>query len=103
MSANAITVPGLLKPDGTLELGRPVELPPGPVEVTVRPLAPASEGTWAVPQRIWAERKALGLPGRTKEEIDAGIQELRDELEDHALAVERFQREARSGGEAPSC
>jgi hypothetical protein len=71
MNPVPIVVPGTVRPDGTLELRQPVPLPPGPVEVTVRALAPAREDTGAVLQAIWEERRALGLRGRTREEIDA--------------------------------
>jgi hypothetical protein len=94
METTSVTVHGVLKPDGTLELSQPVGLPPGPVEVTVQTAAPVREDTWTVLQRIWAEQKAEGRQPRTVEEIDAGINELRDELEEHALAIERLQEEA---------
>jgi predicted RNase H-like nuclease (RuvC/YqgF family) len=68
-------------------------LPPGSVEVTVPPAASAREDTWAVLQRIWAEQKAEGRQPRTVEEIDAGINELRDDLEEHAPGIERLQEE----------
>jgi hypothetical protein len=94
MGPTAISIPGVLKADGTLELSQPIGgLPPGPVEVTVQPATPAREDTWTVLQRIWAEQKAEGRQPRTAEEIDAGINELRDELEEHALAIEQLQEE----------
>lgn len=31
-----ITVPGTIKPDGSLQLDQPANLPPGPVQVTLR-------------------------------------------------------------------
>ncbi len=80
-------VRGVLKPDGTLELaGRP-NLPAGAVEVTIRAVpgistqeepAPRKESLWEFMQRTRAEREASGEPFRTKEEIDAEIEELRD-------------------------
>ncbi len=93
METTSVTVPGILKPDGSLELRKPIGLPPGPVEVTVQAV-PAREDTWTVLQRIWAEQKAEGRQPRTAEEIDAEINQLRDELEEHALAIERLQEEA---------
>jgi hypothetical protein len=94
MEPTSVTVHGILKPDGSLELSKPVGLPPGPVEVTVQCGAPAREDTWTVLQRIWADQRAEGRQPRTAEEIDAEINQLRDELEEHALAIERLQEEA---------
>lgn len=34
--SSTITLTGILKPDGTLELEKPPELPPGPVRVTLQ-------------------------------------------------------------------
>jgi hypothetical protein len=80
MSADQVTVRGTLKADGTLELEAKPVLPPGPVQVTVQPLSlPLKESTWAVLQRIWDERKARGMPSRTRQEIDAEIGQQRDE------------------------
>jgi hypothetical protein len=57
------------------------------------------EDTWTVLERIWAEREALGIPPRTREEIDAEINALRDELEEHANEIEAIQEEARRARE----
>jgi hypothetical protein len=80
MSTGQVIVKGTLRPDGTLELDDKPALPPGRVQVTVQPIAPTSrENTWDVLQRIWDERKAMGMPSRSREEIDKVIRELRDE------------------------
>jgi hypothetical protein len=75
-----ITVQGVVRPDGSLELPPLPGLPSGPVEITVRPLAasgPAKENWWEYLQRARAELEAEGHEFRTGEEIDAYIEELR--------------------------
>src|SRR5205814_3163547 len=37
MNATSVTVQGVVKPDGTLEVAGPVSLPAGPVQVQVQP------------------------------------------------------------------
>jgi hypothetical protein len=76
----SITIPGTLNPDGTLELAERPTLPAGPVEVTIRPVVAKRKGeNWfECLQRIRAEREAAGYPFRTKEEIDADLEDIRD-------------------------
>ena len=38
-----VVVSGILLPDGTVQLDRPLEMQPGPVEVSVRPIPPQSD------------------------------------------------------------
>src|SRR5207247_1285561 len=69
-----------LKPDGTLELDEKPGLPPGRVRVTLEAQAAQSrEDVWTVLERIRAERKARGMQGRSRAEIGAEINVLRDE------------------------
>lgn len=80
MNTSHLVVHGTLRPDGTLELPQPISFPPGPVEVTIRPLparALGQEDWWQYLQRARAELEAAGHPFRTKEEIDAEIEDLR--------------------------
>src|SRR5262249_1254459 len=88
---------GTVKPDGTLELEGKTNLPPGRVRVTmsVVPEQPeAREDVLTVLERIRAEREALGMTPRSAEEIDAGINGLRDELEERLSQIEAIQQEA---------
>jgi len=96
MSVNQVTVHGQVKPDGTLEVTERVDLPPGPVQVTVEPAhtTQAGEDTRLVLGRIWARRAARGAAARCKEEIDADIAALRD-------ADERRMREIEAIGRQP--
>ena len=87
---------GTLRADGTIVLDEKPALPPGRVRLRVEPLPgeAAPEDTLAVLQHIWAENRSLGLQPRTKEEIDADIQALRDEWEEHQQAFDRLHEEA---------
>jgi hypothetical protein len=103
MKGTLMTVPGKLRPDGTLELEQALTLPPGPVEVTVRVVSPLREKTWAVLERIWRESEALGLKPRTVDEIDAEINALRDESEEEVRGIGRLAEGAQKSGDPPSC
>jgi hypothetical protein len=73
---------GTLKPDGTREWDQKPSLPPGRVQVVLRPAqepAPAQEGWWPYMQRIRAEREAAGYRFLTEAEMEAHIQCLREE------------------------
>jgi hypothetical protein len=84
MHETSNVVRGILNPDGTLELAERPTLPAGPVEVTIRPVVAEKKGeNWfECLQRIRAEREAAGYPFRTKEEIDAEMEDIRDWGED---------------------
>jgi hypothetical protein len=80
MSTTPIVVRGQVKPDGTLELENNPRLPMGPVEVTIRALPTVgggSEDWWQFLQRARRELEASGHRFRTKEEIDAEIEDIR--------------------------
>jgi hypothetical protein len=106
MNATNLTTTGTVKPDGTLELDGKTTLPPGRVRVTLS-IVPeetvAKEDTWTVLQRIWKENEELGLKPRTAEEIDAYINGLRDELEEHANQIEALQEEIARAKGKPAC
>ncbi len=81
MSLQEIVVAGTLKPDGTLELDRKPELPPGRVTVVLRQESEAAapqEDWWQYLQRIRAEREASGYPFMNEEEMNAHIEWLRE-------------------------
>lgn len=102
MSTESVVVQGTVKQDGTLELCQPIPLPPGPVELTIRSTVPVEkEDTWKVLERIWAEQKALGMIPRTREEIDAEINALRDESEERMREIEKIYEDARRAEEPP--
>ncbi len=103
--SNSQTVQGTIQTDGSLLLAENLRLPPGPVRVTLElsAVVQAHEDSSTVLQRIWAEREALGMPSRTKEEIDADLQATRDEWEEHQQGLERIQDEARRAREQRPC
>ncbi len=94
MSVNQVTVTGQVKPDGTLEVTERVDLPPGPVQVTVEPRRNPSveEDIRVVLARIWARRQARGAMARGKEEIDADIDLMRDDDERRMQEIEGISR-----------
>jgi hypothetical protein len=77
-----VTVHGTLKGDGTLILAESPALPAGPVEVVIRPVQSATPGEdwWSYLQRARAGLEAAGHSFRTKDAIDAEIDELRSDL-----------------------
>lgn len=101
MNSTAVVVKGVVKDNGTLELAEKLNLPAGPVQVTVQP---AVDGFLARMEKIRADLQASGHVPRSKEEIDAEIREMRDEWEDHQLKLEGLQEECqrqRAQREAP--
>ena len=105
MSVGQVVLHGRVLPDGTLELNQPVGLPPGEVQVTVEPAPVATspkEDLLAVMSRIRAAQDARGYQPRTREEIDAGIETLREEAEERIRAIEQIHAECNpSGGQPP--
>ena len=86
MSTEPLVVHGQIRPDGTLQVEEKVNLPPGPVTVTVQAMAtPTGKRTLQVLQEIWAEREARGMVGRSAKEVDAEIDAMRNEDEGRGL------------------
>ena len=92
MTRNQVVLEGTVHADGTLELDERLPLPAGRVRVTVQPFdvpeSPDQARFWAMMERIWADQKARGHVPRTREEIDAEINQLRDEAEEEVQAVD---------------
>lgn len=81
MSATHVVVEGTLKPDGSLEVAEKFGLPPGRVRVTVEVLdesTSSGEDWFDYLQRARNERESAGVGLRTREEIDAEINAIRD-------------------------
>jgi len=103
MAFDTILLRGVLREDGTLELPEKIGLPSGPVEITVRTLVkPTGEDVLTVLDRIQAEQEASGYVPRSVEEVDAQLQQMRDEWEEHSLALEKIQEDAQRAREASS-
>jgi hypothetical protein len=90
-----VTLDGMLRPDGTLELDQRVPLPAGPVRVTIEVVdtTTTKRDPLEVLQEIWAERQTLGLPARTREEIDAELKAMRDEWEQRQQALDQVREQ----------
>jgi hypothetical protein len=73
MKVTSVTVPGVVKPDGTLELEGKLSLPAGKVQVTVQPLPelPRDDPFWQMLEEIWANQKARGHTPRSEEDVES--------------------------------
>src|SRR6516164_3744270 len=96
MSVPAITLEAVVKPDGTLELGERLSLPPGRVQLTIVPLPelPPNDPFWQRMQARWAAQRARGHVPRSTQEVEEGRQAVRDEWEDRMRRIEQSQVEA---------
>jgi hypothetical protein len=94
MSNQPIVLHGRIRPDGTLQIDEKVNLPPGPIQVTVEasPETHVGEDTRAVLKQIQARRLTRGAAARSKEEIDAEINAMRDEDEQRMKEIEAIGR-----------
>jgi hypothetical protein len=85
MATTIVETLGTVTPDGRLELDQRVTVPPGRVKVRLEsvegPILP-QETLVEFVQRSRRELAAAGHKFRTKEEIDAGLEELRNEWND---------------------
>jgi len=101
MNAASVVVEGRVQPDGTLEVTQKVNLPPGPVHVTVQPVTEPVQPDrfWKMMESLWADQRASGRTPRTQVEINAEIEALRNEAEEEMQAVERLQEECRRARE----
>jgi hypothetical protein len=90
-----ITLEGTVKADGTLELDDKVAMPEGRVLVTVQPVVqPAPDDPfWTLMEGIWAGQRARGHVGRSREQIDADLDDLRNDAEDELHGIERMLEE----------
>jgi hypothetical protein len=85
MATTILETFGVIRPDGTLELDEKMTVPPGRVKVrveSVEPPAPVTETLVEFVDRTRRELAAAGHKFRTREEIDAEINELRSEWDD---------------------
>ena len=75
-----LTLKSEVGPDGMLHIELPGDIPPGPVEVTVRSLAPPGEpheDLWTFLLRARAEMEVAGSHFMNAEEVQAHIEDLR--------------------------
>ncbi len=100
MSVQQVVVQGRIQPGGRLEVDQKVDLPPGPVSVTLQTVpAAARKPTLQVLEEIWAQRQARGMVGRSRQEIDAEIAAMRGEDEQRLQAIEAIGQRPAKGKE----
>ena len=93
----AITIDGTVRPDGSLEVNGRLTLNPGPVRITIEPLAvqPGEKMSFDDLTALMVKlHHARGGVSRTREEVDAELNAMRDEAEEEMQAIERIQEEA---------
>lgn len=106
MAMPTLEVLGTVRADGTLELDEKLKVPPGRVKVRVESVseipAKPTEGLVEFVERMRREMEAAGHKFRTKEEIDAEIDELRNEWEERLEELDRARGKT-SGEGGPAC
>jgi len=105
MTATSLEVLGTVRADGTLELDQKLTIPPGRVKVRVESVEAPAKPTETLVEfvdRTRSELEAAGHKFRTKEEIDAEIEELRNEWDERLDELERARGQA-SAEEKPEC
>ena len=102
MNTGPIVVQGTLNPDGTLNLDEKIELPAGRVQVTIQPLPelPADDPFWQRMRAAWDQQRLTGKAPRTREEIDAAVNALRQEAEEEIQNTESLHMGCRPRGGA---
>jgi hypothetical protein len=97
MSTSAVTVAGIVKPDGTVEVSEKVNMPAGKVQVTLVPLSevPSDDPFWQRMHNIWEGQRARGHVPRGVEEVESERQAFREEMEDEIQEAMRLQEECR--------
>ena len=98
---------GTVRPDGTLELDEQLRVPPGRVRVRVESLPTAevqpAESLVEFVRRLRREMEVAGHTFRTKEEIDAEIEGLRNEWDERLDQLDRAWSPATDEEEKPGC
>ena len=96
MSAPAVTLEAVVKPDGTLELGEKLSLPPGRVQITIVPMPelPSDDPFWQRMQALWAGQRARGHVPRSAQDVEDERQTMRQEWEERMRRIEQVQAEA---------
>jgi hypothetical protein len=84
--SDAITVRGVVLADGSLRLDGPLPLPPGEVEVMIRPAV--KEPLGVVMERIRTRQQARGYVPRSAEEIQEQLRQSAEEWDEHDREIE---------------
>jgi len=101
MAPVTVELEGTLTPDGAIILDSKPALPPGRVRVILQSQASPVDRFWTVMNEIWEGQRARGFVPRSGEEVNAELEAARDEWEEHQLALEKIQEEARKARECP--
>jgi hypothetical protein len=89
MTARPVIVEATLRADGSLEPHEKLPLPPGRVQLIVQPLPELPDDPfWQMMKRIWAGQKSRGQVPRSREEIDAELEQLDSEADEDMQAIE---------------
>jgi hypothetical protein len=101
MGIPVVTVEGIVKPDGTLEVVEKVNLPAGKVHVTLVPVSepPPDDPFWQRMEQTWAGQRARGHVSRDVQQVEAVRQALGQEMEDEIQAAIQLQEECRRARE----
>jgi hypothetical protein len=96
MSTPVVTVEGVVRSDGTVEVSEKVSLPAGNVQVTLVPwpLLPQDDPFWQMMQKIWDGQKARGHVARSDLEVEAERDAMREEWDTRMGEITRVQEEA---------
>jgi hypothetical protein len=92
MSATTNEMLGIVRADGTLELAGKLTVPPGRVRVRIESLEPPAQPTESLIEFVQRSRRELEASGhrfRTREEIDAELEELRSEWDEPLDELDR--------------
>jgi hypothetical protein len=103
MSVPAVSLEAVVKPDGTLELGERIALPPGRVQITIVPIPdlPPDDPFWQRMQTLWAAQRARGHVPRSAEEVQEERRAVRDQWEERMRRIEQIQAEAARARRGP--
>jgi hypothetical protein len=96
MSTAVVTVEGVVRSDGTVEVSEKVSLPAGKVQVTLVPwpLLSRDDPFWQMMQKIWDGQKARGHVARSVQEVEAEREVMRQEWDARMNEIARVQEEA---------
>ena len=96
MNTPVVTVEGIVRSDGTVEISEKVSLPAGKVQVTLAPwpMLPQDDPFWQMMQKIWDGQKARGHVARSDLEVEAEREGMREEWDSRMGEITRIQEEA---------
>jgi hypothetical protein len=96
MSTPVVTVEGIVKPDGTVEVSQKVNLPAGKVQVTLVPMPdlPQDDPFWQRMQKIWEGQRTRGHIPRSAAEVEEDRRAIREEWDERMAEIGRIQQEA---------